>query len=65
MFLVIAMDTSKERVLIDWILQLHRLGVPARPSRLREMADHIRRARATEELPPWANLGHSFCRPTS
>ena len=48
----LAMDVNEEQVLIDWILQLHRLGVPARPSRLREMADHIRRGRATADLPP-------------
>jgi DDE superfamily endonuclease/Tc5 transposase DNA-binding domain len=48
----LAMDVNEEQVLIDWILQLHRLGIPARPSRLREMADHIRGARTTQDLPP-------------
>jgi hypothetical protein len=55
----LALDGHEEKVLIDWIFRLHRLGIPCRPSRLRDMTDHIRQARATTELPPlgpnWAS----------
>jgi DDE superfamily endonuclease/Tc5 transposase-like DNA-binding protein len=43
----LALDVKEEKALLDWVFQLHRLGVPARPSRLREMSEHIR-----QKLPP-------------
>jgi hypothetical protein len=46
----LALDVNEEKVLIDWTFQLHRLGVPTTPSRLRAMANHVHRARAKTEL---------------
>src|SRR5882762_1019431 len=46
------LDVKEEKALVDWVFQLHRLGVPARPSRLREMSEHIRQSRSAEKLPP-------------
>jgi Tc5 transposase DNA-binding domain len=49
----LTLNRSEEKSLIEWLFQLHRLGVPARPSRLREMAQHVRQARsAKKQLPP-------------
>jgi len=56
----LAMDPEEEKALTDWIFQLHRLGVPARPSRLREMADHIRRARDAKQPPLGPNWATRF-----
>src|SRR5467141_1010417 len=47
----LALDVNKEKVLIDWILRLHRLGVPARPSGFRAMTDHVWQARSARKLP--------------
>ena len=48
----LALLAEEEKVLIEWIFQLHRLGVPARPSRVRGMAEHIRRTRTGADVPP-------------
>ncbi|KIM95922.1 hypothetical protein OIDMADRAFT_20886 [Oidiodendron maius Zn] len=37
----LALYVNKEKVLIDWIFQLHRLGVPTTPSRLRDIANYM------------------------
>src|ERR1700684_1150493 len=42
----LTLNTKEENVLVDWVFRLHRLGVPARPSRLLEMAEYIRESRS-------------------
>jgi hypothetical protein len=46
------LEVEEEKVLIEWIFQLHRLGIPARPSRISGMAEHIRRNRTGTDSPP-------------
>ncbi|KAN0082117.1 hypothetical protein V8E54_003415, partial [Elaphomyces granulatus] len=41
----LTLSAKEENALIDWVFRLHRLGVPARPSRLVEMAEYIRQSR--------------------
>jgi hypothetical protein len=55
----LTLSVKEENALVDWVFRLHRLGVPARPSRLVEMAEYIRQSRSAKKLPPlgknWAS----------